>query len=164
MNALEFMTKFERDCLSFYEALGREAKDRERKELYELLADTQKNHLQRLEEIMGSQGLIEADSELLDRTAPLDFGFHKLLIDHELIKALRYDQDAFDHVVHAEEDVIRLFEGMARAEKQEGIRQMLAMLADDEKEHLAEIEGIYEFIERPHSYLEWGEFSNLKPL
>lgn len=164
MNALEFMTKFERDCLSFYELLGRETTDREMKELYELLTETQKSHLLRLEEIIGSQRRQDADSELLERTAPLEFGFHKLFFDHELIKAMRHDRDAFDHVVHAEEDVIRLFEGVARAEKREGTRQMLAMLAEDEKAHLAEIEGIYEFIERPGSYLEWGEFSNLRPL
>jgi rubrerythrin len=164
MNAVEFMTKFERDCLAFYEAVGKQTTDPEVREIYELLADAQKRHLVRLEEIQASRGLIEAESELLDRTAPLDFDFNRLLVDHELVRAMKNDRDGFEHVVKAEEDVIKLFEGMARAEKREETRQMLAMLAADEKEHLEEIEGIYDFIERPHCYLEWGEFSNLKPL
>ncbi|HZV82095.1 MAG TPA: ferritin family protein [Geobacteraceae bacterium] len=158
------MTKFERDCLSFYEELGTEAKDAELKELYGLLADAQKRHLARLDEIMESRRRDELETSLLERAETLDYGFRRLLFDHDLIKAMKNDRDAFEHVVHAEEDVIRLFEGVARAEKSEGTRRMMAMLAEDEKEHLAEIEEIYDFIEKPHCYLEWGEFSNLKTL
>lgn len=164
MNALEFMTRFEKDCLAFYEALGNGAKDDEMKELYELLADAQKRHLARLADIMGKSRGDEAESMLLERADTVDYGFHRLLFDHDLIKAMKYDRDAFEHVVHAEEEFIRLFEGVARAEKSEGTRKMLGMLAEDEKEYLAELEGIYDFIEKPHCYLEWGEFSNLKTL
>lgn len=164
MNALEFMTKFERECLSFYETLNNGAKEREDKELYAILVDTQKSHLTRLEEIIGKVRGSDAESELLERAGSLDYNFHKLLIDHELIKAMRRDSDAFEHVVKMEEDVIRLFEGVARVEKRETTRQLLAMLAENEKQHLAEIEGIYDFVEKPRSYLEWGEFSNLKSL
>ena len=118
----------------------------------------------RLDEIMESRRRDELETTLLERAGTLEYGFRRLLFDHDLIKAMKNDRDAFEHVIHAEEDVIRLFEGVARAEKSEGTRKMLAMLAEDEKEHLAEIEEIYEFIEKPHCYLEWGEFSNLKAL
>ncbi len=38
------------------------------------------------------------------------------------------------------------------------------MLAEDEKEHLSIVENIYEFVEKPRTFLAWGEFSNLKEL
>ena len=41
---------------------------------------------------------------------------------------------------------------------------MLAWLANDEKRHLERIEEIYDFVETPRCYLEWGEFSNLRSL
>lgn len=163
MNVLEFMTKFERDCLNFYETLGSEAKDPELTELYSLLADTQKRHLARLEEIL-TTGKANVDTVLLDRVDSHEFGLGKLLFDHDQIRALNNDRDSFEHVVKAEEEVIRLFEGMARAEQSEGTRKILTMLADGERKHLEEIEGIYEFVEKPDCYLEWGEFSNLKTL
>ncbi len=163
MNAVEYMTQFERDCLSFYETLGARARDAEMKELYELLADAQKRHLARLDEIMAGKGA-ETETQLLDRAETLDYGFPRLVFDRDLIKAMKNDRDAFEHVVHAEEEFIRLFQGVARAEKSEGTRKLLAMLAEDEQGHLEEIEEIYDFIERPHCYLEWGEFSNLKTL
>lgn len=163
MNAFEFMTKFERDCLSFYETLGSKATDRELIELYGLLADTQLKHLVRLEEMKTENGA-SAETVLLDRIGDHDYGLGHLLFDHDLLKAMKNDRDAFEHVVHAEEEVIRLFEGMARTEPHEGTRKMLAMLARNEKEHLAEIEEIYDFVEKPDCYLEWGEFSNLKTL
>lgn len=163
MNVLEFMTKFERDCLNFYETLGSEAKNPELTELYSLLADTQKRHLARLEEILTTKEG-KAETVLLDRIDGHEFGLGKLLFDHDQIRALNNDRDSFEHVVKAEEEVIRLFEGMARTEQSEGTRKVLTMLADGEREHLAEIEGIYDFVEKPDCYLEWGEFSNLKSL
>lgn len=163
MNALEFMTKFDKDCLSFYENLGSKATDPEMIELYGLLANSQLKHLVRLEEMLAEQRA-NAETVLLDRIGDHEYGLEHLLFDHNQLKAMKNDRDAFEHVVHAEEDVIRLFEGMARAEKSEGTRRMLAMLAEDEKEHLAEIEEIYDFVEKPDCYLEWGEFSNLKTL
>jgi len=164
MNALEFMTRFDRDCLTFYETLGSKATDREMIELYGLLADAQRKHLARLEEILAEKGSGNAETVLLDRIGDHEYGLKHVLFDHSQLKALKNDRDAFEHVVHAEEDVIRLFEGMAHAEKSEGTRKILAMLARDEKEHLAEIEEIYDFVEKPDCYLEWGEFSNLKTL
>jgi len=164
MNALELMTKFENDCLTFYKTLGSGAPNAELKELYELLAATQKRHLSRLARLRKNTPANEAQSMLLDRADHVVNGCRKLLYSHDLMKEMKNDPDGFDHVVHAEEDIIRLFEGMARAETGAGARKMLTRIATDEMAHLQEIEGIYEFIEKPHCFLEWGEFSNLQPL
>lgn len=164
MNAVEMMTKFEHDCLTFYETLGRETNDQELKALYALLAGTQKQHLAKLAGLRATTGARESESMLIDRADHLVNGCHRLLVGNDLMKTMKNDRDGFDHVVHAEEEMIRLFEGMAKAEQREGTRKLLTMIASDEKEHLQEIEWIYEFIEKPHCYLEWGEFSNLNPL
>jgi rubrerythrin len=66
--------------------------------------------------------------------------------------------------VKAEEEVIVLLDGMAKAEGEDNTRELLVLLAEEEKQHLSRMENIYEFVEAPRSYLEWGEFSNLHPL
>jgi rubrerythrin len=86
------------------------------------------------------------------------------LFNHDLNKEMRNDRDAFEHVVHAEDEMIKLCEGMAKAEEEEKVKALLNWFVKDEKRYLEEIEGIYEFVEAPHCYLEWGEFSNLHTL
>ena len=44
----------------------------------------------------------------------------------------------------------------------EETRELLLMIAHEERKHLSIVENIYTFVESPKSYLAWGEFSNLK--
>lgn len=164
MNALDFMTRFEDDCLRFYETLGKDVQDRELGELYRLLADSQRKHLDALEAARKAAHGADAESELVERAAHVMNGFREVLFTHDITKAMRHDRDAFDHVLQAEEEMIRLCEGMARAEPNLNTKALLTWLAENEKHHLREIEGIYDFVEAPDCYLEWGEFSNLRSL
>ncbi len=161
MDAIEFMTRFEEDGLRFFETLGAESIDAERKELFEILADNQKRHLGSLEKLKENLHGIETDTTLVDRAGQMVNGFRRTLYCHDIVKEFKQDTDAFDHIVKAEEEVIELLAGMARAEPEENTRELLALLAEEEKQHLSRMENIYEFIEAPRSYLEWGEFSNL---
>jgi len=164
MDAIEFMTRFEEDGLRFFETLGAESSDEERKELFEILADNQKRHLASLEKLKESLHGIKTDTTLVDRAGQVVNGFRRTLYSHDISKELKQDTDAFEHIVKAEEEVIELLAGMARTEPEENTRELLALLAEEEKQHLRKMENIYEFIEAPRSYLEWGEFSNLHPL
>jgi rubrerythrin len=164
MDAIEFMARFEEDGLLFFETLGAESIDAERKELFELLADNQKRHLGSLEKLKENLHGIETDTTLVDRAGVVVNGFRRTLYSHDIVKELKQDADAFDHIVKAEEEVIVLLDGMAKAEGEQNTRELLALLAEEEKQHLSRMENIYEFVEAPRSYLEWGEFSNLHPL
>ncbi|KAA0892063.1 ferritin family protein [Oryzomonas rubra] len=164
MDAIEFMARFEEDGLRFFEALGAESADAERKELFDLLADNQKRHLGTLESLKVNVHGIETDTTLVNRAEQVINGFRRTLNHHDLLKEFKQDADAFDHIVKAEEEIIGLLDGMAKAEAEENTRELLVLLAEEEKQHLCRMENIYEFIEAPRSYLEWGEFSNLQPL
>ncbi|KAB0671124.1 ferritin [Oryzomonas sagensis] len=164
MDAIEFMARFEEDGLRFFETLGAESTDAERKELFDLLADNQRRHLGSLENLKENVHGIETDTTLVDRAEQVINGFRRALDHHDLLKEFKQDADAFDHIVKAEEEIIGLLDGMAKAEAEENTRELLVLLAEEEKQHLRRMENIYEFIEAPRSYLEWGEFSNLQPL
>jgi rubrerythrin len=164
MSAIDFMLRTEEDGLRLYEELGYEARDPELKEIFELLAERQRNHLDELATLKKSVDPADTDSTLVERTCHLANGFRRLLESNDLLRELKNDRDAFYHILKAEEETIELLEGMAKAEPQENTRIILERIAEDEKNHLSTIENIYEFIEAPHTYLEWGEFSNLHPL
>lgn len=164
MNTLEFLSGFENDCLSFYKALAAETTNPELKGLYDLLTDTRKRHLDLLETVKETVGSEDMESELTERAGHVINGCRLTLFNHDLKKELRNDRDAFGHIFHAENEMIKLCEGIARAEEAEKVKALLDWFVKDEKSHLEEIEGIYEFVEAPHYFLEWGEFSNLHPL
>ena len=164
MNTLEFLNGFENDCLSFYKTLASDATNPELRGLYELLADSRKRHLDLLGTIMETIRKDDLNSELTDRASVVINGCRMALTARDLDKEMRNDRDAFGHVFRAEDEMIKLCEGMAKAEEGEQVKALLNWFVEDEKRHLEEIEGIYEFVEAPRSYLEWGEFSNLHPL
>lgn len=164
MNTLNFMNRFEESGLQLYEMLRNQAADYELKELFTLLADEQKKHLAALEKMKENVKSEDADSFMLERACHLTNGFSRLLESHDVLHQLKNDQDAFCHIIKAEDEIIQLLEGVARTEPKADARKLIEQIVEDEKQHLSEIENIYEFIETPRTYLEWGEFSNLHPL
>ncbi len=88
--------------------------------------------------------------------------FQPLLAKRDLMAELREDPDAYKHVVKEEEKGVKFYEEQAAQAKDEGTREMLLMIADEERKHLSIVENIYAFVESPKTYLAWGEFSNLK--
>jgi rubrerythrin len=164
MNTLEFLNRFENDCLSFYKTLAAETTDPELKGLYELLADSRKRHMDLLVPLMETVRSEDLTSELTDRAGQVTNVCRMALTARDFSKEMRSDRDAFGHVLRAEGEMITLCEGMAKAEEGEQVKALLNWFVEDEKRHLEEIGGIYEFVEAPHCFLEWGEFSNLHPL
>jgi rubrerythrin len=164
MNAIEYLTRFETDCLNLYNTLGNATTNPELKELYTLLADARQRHIDALAKLNKSMGNIDTDSEAIDRADHLVNICHRTLLDPDMSKAMRNDHDAFNHVMRAEEEMIRICAGMARVENKEGARTLLNWFVADEKQFMEEVEEIYDFVEKPRGYLEWGEFSNLRTL
>lgn len=164
MNTLEFLARFENDCLSLYRTLAAETDNSELKALYGLLIDTRTRHLDLLESLTETVRNEDVTSELADRAGHVINGCRLALTARDLNREMHNDRDAFDHVIQSEEEMIRLCEGMARAEEGEKVKALLNWFVENEKRHLEEIENIYEFVEAPHCYLEWGEFSNLRAL
>lgn len=164
MNALNYLTRFETDCLNLYDVMGRATANPELKGLYSLLTEARQRHLDNLLAMQGNIPDSAVESDIVARADQVINGCRQTLLSPDIIKTMRNDHDAFDHVVHAEEEMIRLCTGMARSESSAGVKALLNWFVEDEKKHLEEIENIYDFVEAPHCYLEWGEFSNMRTL
>lgn len=164
MNVIDYMIRFEEDGLHLYEALACDTPDPELRTIYNLLADSQRKHLSELIDLKEGKGIIPADSKLVERATHVDTIFRRLLDSRDIHVDLKLDSEGIGHILAAEEEYIRLLEGMANAEPAGNTGTFLKSMVVDEREHLERIVSIYEFVKAPHTYLEWGEFSNLHTL
>jgi rubrerythrin len=161
MNIFDFALKMEADGKEYYEKLAKETSIPEFKSIFTLLAVAEQVHHEAIQAMKNCADAVQADSKVLSQAKNI---FEKLLKMNETHDTLQFDRDGYLHAVRAEEVSIKFYEEAAKNENNENARNLLLMLARDEKEHLSIVENIYEFVEKPRTFLAWGEFSNLKEL
>jgi len=162
MNILECTIKMKQETRTHYSRLAESVTDNELKRLFSLLAAAEDEHIDKL----------VAVKDTLKKTNMLDFSrieesvcvYSPHLDARHLAEALRNDPDAYRHVVQEEEETIEFFDQLSDQAESEQLKRICRLQADKEREHLAMLENIYFFVEEPRTYLEWGEFSNLKAL
>lgn len=161
MNIFDFALKMEEDGKAYYEKLAAETSIPEFKSIFSLLAAAEQVHHDALLAMKKGVDTAQADSKVLAQAKNI---FEKLLKMNETHDTLQFDRDGYLHAINAEEESIKFYENAAKRENNESAKNLLLMLAEDEKEHLSIVENIYEFVEKPRTFLAWGEFSNLKEL
>ena len=159
MNIFDCAIKMEQDARMYYEKLAAATAVPELKNLFTLLAASEQEHHDALVEMKENTDVKKAEFKVLQEAACL---FKPLLAKRDLMAELKEDPDAYQHVVKEEEKGIRFYEELAVQAKDEGAREILLMIAKEERKHLNIVENIYSFVESPKTYLAWGEFSNLK--
>ncbi len=164
MNVLDYAIRIEEEGSQLFERLGHDTSHVELKRIFGLLASAEQEHIETLEAMKRGINPVDAESSMLERTCHTKSGFGRLLENNDILNELKRDPDGFRHIVEAEEENIRLMAGMASSEPNMKAGLLLSRVAEDEKKHLEMIESIYEFMEAPRTYLEWGEFGNLHPL
>ncbi len=161
MNILDHAIKLEEDGRKLYEKLAAEAPIPELKSIFTLLAEEEQQHHDLLLARKNGEDVVKADSTVLQKSKN---DFYKMLRRKDVLGILKGDPDGYLHMIKAEEEFIRLYEEMAKNEKNESAATLLSTIIAEEKAHLAIMENIYEFMESPRTFLAWGEFSNLKEL
>lgn len=159
MNIFDCAIKMEEEARMYYEKLAATTTVPELKSLFIMLAAAEQEHHDALEEMKGSIAPQKAQFKALEEAACL---FKPLLAKRDLMAELKEDPDAYQHVVKEEEKGIRFYEELAVQAKDEGAREILLMIAKEERKHLNIVENIYSFVESPKTFLAWGEFSDLK--
>jgi len=161
MNIIDCTIKIRKEAQANYANLSLAAADKELKRLFSLLALGEDEHIDKLMAIK---------AEMMS-SATSDYGLNESVCAYKpqlnpanLGKALRDDPDAYLHVMKDEEKTIEFFDRLAGSAESETMRKICLAVAEKEREHLQMIENIYSFVEEPRTYLEWGEFSNLRNL
>ncbi len=161
MNVFDFAINMEEDGRKFYEKLAEEANEPELKSIFTLLAAEEAQHRDIFQAMKNGEDPVKANSKSMERIKSI---FQKLLEKKDAFGILRKDPDGYLHSIKTEEDYIRLYEDMAKKEKNEHVKELLLQIAEEERHHLNIMENIYDFVESPRTFLAWGEFSNLREL
>jgi rubrerythrin len=161
MNVFDCAIKIEEEAKKYYEGLEARVSDPEMKNLFSMLAASEEEHRKNLIRLKASKATAKAHMEGLDGKA---CRFRPLLSQQELLEESENDPDLYKFTVREAEQEIKFYEQLAAMARDEATRKSLKLLADEERRHLTTVENIYAFVEEPKTYLEWGEFSNLKPL
>ena len=159
MNILDCAIKMEEEAREYYENLASAVAIPELKNLFSMLAASEQEHHDILVGMKGSTDLKNVRFSALDEAACV---FNPLLAKREAIAELKDDPDAYKHALKNEEDGVRFYEELAAKAQDEATRELLLMIAGEERKHLNIVENIYSFVESPKTFLAWGEFSNLK--
>ena len=162
MNILECTIKMKRETRAHYERLSEAVTEKELKSLFSLLASAEDEHIEKLMQLEGAMNKANASAVNTFEDSVCVFSPH--IDPRHLAEALSNDPDAYRHVVLEEEEAIEFFDQLKNQADSEQMKRVCQALADKEREHLTMLENIYFFIEEPRTYLEWGEFSNLKSL
>jgi rubrerythrin len=162
MNILECTIKMKKETRAHYDQLAEVATDKEIKRLFTLLAAAEEEHIGKLLVMQSDMHKFNVqDVNSLEESVCV---FSPHIDPRHLADTLRNDPDAYRHVVHEEEETIEFFDQLSIQAESEQLKKICRMLAAKEREHLTMLENIYFFVEEPRTYLEWGEFSNLKSL
>ena len=159
MNVFDCAIKIEEEAQKYYEGLEAQSDNPEMKNLFSMLAASEEEHRKNLIRLKGSMATAKAHMEGLDGKA---CSFRPLLTQKELLEEAHNDPDLYKFTVREAEQEIKFYEDLAAMARDDATRRTLRMLADEERRHLTTVENIYAFVEEPKTYLEWGEFSNLK--
>ena len=161
MDIIECTIKIKEERRNHYELLARSAEDKELERLASLLADANSeliNKLKKLKESPEASSLDEAGlSEKVCVFSPSFDAKHPEV-------SLSRDSDAYRHVVKEIEEAVEFYEQLGAEADSKQVKTLYLKLAEMEREHHSVVTNIYSFVEDPKTFLEWGEFSNLKPL
>jgi rubrerythrin len=162
MNILECTIKMKKETQAHYERLADAVEESDLKRLFSLLAGAEGEHIEKL--VIMQENMKRLNLQDLSRLEESVCVYSPHIDPRYLADSLQDDPDAYRHVVREEEETIDFFEQLGNQAESDQLKRICRQLAAKEREHLETLENIYFFVEEPRTFLEWGEFSNLKSL
>jgi rubrerythrin len=158
MNVFDFAIKMEVDGKAFYEKLAQGSSVAGLKTIFSRLAEDEQKHLEVFQSLQaGGQMMAMPDSTALEDAQNVFASF--LRTEGPAIPG--GDLEAYRFAMKLEAESFRLYEDAAGKESDTEIKRLLLRIAEEEHKHFSILENIYDFVNAPHQYLAWREFSNL---
>lgn len=162
MNIIECTIKIKNETQAHYERLAEAVTDKEVKRLFSLFAAAEKEHVEKLNVLRENMRKFEVQNLNGLSDGVCVYSPHVDLMN--LVESIKTDSDACRYAEQEEKETIEFFDLLSSQTDNEQVKRICQLLANKERDHLKMLEEIYFFIEEPRTYLEWGEFSNLKSL
>jgi rubrerythrin len=155
MKVLSFAQTIDESARLFYEEMAARADNVGVRAIFHKLAEDEVALLNH-HRVLAVQGDIP-DTETLDEGMNV---FERLRHQEEYLQVAD-DVSAYRLALDAERDLTKLYWRAANTESNPEVRELIVRIAQNEQQHMEEVESLYEFTNAPNNYLAWGEFSNL---
>jgi len=159
MNIFDCAIKMEEEARTYYEKLAADTAVPELKNLFTMLAESEKEHHDALLGLKLRKEPVMTGFKDLQGAA---CHFKPLLTKNDLKDEPLEEADAYLNIVREEEKGVQLYVDLAAQTKDENSRTILLLIAKEERKHLSIVKNIYSFVESPKNFLASAEFSNLK--
>lgn len=165
MDIFDFAMRMERDGKAYYEQLAERSDLPGLKNIFGMLARDEEKHYEIFKALKEGAAPVMTDSNVLETAKSI---FADLNADENFRKNAVTSNDieleAYEHAMKIEDDSVRLYSTAAQREQDPTVRNLLLRIVAEEQKHYNIMENVYDFVLRPHYFLQWREFSNLTEL
>lgn len=160
MNVLEFAMQMEKDGEMFYRQIAENTNNPGLKKIFETLAADEVAHYNTFKRVLESKDVNVIESDVLS-TAKNIFAEMKETNSFDLSDET-LQTDAYRKAMDAEEEAFTFYEKKAQETDDEVEKRVLMVFANEERRHYRLLENILEFVSRPDTWIEDGEFIHLE--
>ncbi len=157
MDIFEFAIQMERDGRQYYLDLASQTSHKGLQTILSMLADDEQKHEQIITQSRtGSCGMSE--TTVLETAKNV---FQQMKEFGESVDLSGNEAAMYQHAMELEQKSISFYQDRADQEEQPQQKQLLNVLADEEKKHYHLLEGLVDFVTEPDRWLEDAEFVHL---
>lgn len=159
MNVFDFAMEMEDSGYDYYKNLASTATLPGLMTIFTSLAEDERKHFEIFRSLKaGTRVTAMPESSALETAKNV---FSLLPRGEAGVKGIVGVLGAYKHAMKLEADSFRFYEAAAEKESDEEVKSLLVQIAVEEHKHFNILENVYNFINAPNQYMEWGEFSNL---
>lgn len=160
MNIFAYAMQMELDGEDFYQQLAEVTPQEGLKTIFRWLADDERKHYEVFRQMQEQvSDLAMAESVALAGAKTL---FEELREAEVFPVPEASNLEAYRYAIQVEADSATLYQEAAAKESDPQSAELLRRIALEERQHLAIMENLFDFVNAPNQTLVWGEFSNLK--
>lgn len=160
MNVYEFAMQMEKDGEEYYRQIAGNTSNPGLKKIFETLADEEVVHYNTFKRLAEKRAAEVVESNVLAKSKNI---FVEMKESGPVdLSAETPQTEAYRKAMETEKDAYTFYEAKAAEADNEHEKEILLVFAREERRHYRLLENILEFVSRPDSWLENGEFAKLE--
>ena len=159
MSIYSFAREFEKESQDYYYELAEKTNEKGLKNILTMLAGAEAKHLKMIESLeKGNHQILDTGTDILGNARQIfkNMKGHTVSVSDEMSQT-----DLYKKALILERESHSFYTDKADTLEPGHERDVLFMLAEEEKKHAFLIENIIEFVQRPQTWIEDAEFYHL---
>ena len=157
-NAWEIAVKMENEGIEYYNKLAMETDNNELEGVFKFLAGQEEEHKKYFESI--EHCVTGKYPKTEDAKSKAKEVFKKMAPKFKASEKILLAVDAYKKAITFEEKSVEYYTSLISEAESENQREIIKLIINEEKNHVATLELLIDFVNRPNEWLEDAEFNN----